>query len=264
MIINGVQLKQKYLSDNDNMNKDNLEMIIENYLYKYDYNFSFDIKELIVKGFYDNMFREKHLKKVVINNCFVSYHYILVQTLTQIAHLFGLIFSIGEYNYLLTNKLFSNPEIYKIFKDSANNNQLSDSYIEEINSILKYDNCYNYKLTFNPLADLFNNDINSAIAFLNDVIIDKCINVQNIPNLTLNEHRLYCQMLNCSLDYIIYLHNKSISSPNRISAKLYLFEFLKKVNSVISEGVANNEISDNNLLSVFNLIYHIVYYMILT
>ena len=264
MIINGVQLKQKYLSDNDNMNKDNLEMIIENYLYKYDYNFSFDIKELIVKGFYDNMFREKHLKKVVINNCFVSYHYILVQTLTQIAHLFGLIFSIGEYNYLLTNKLFSNPEIYKIFKDSANNNQLSDSYIEEINSILKYDNCYNYKLTFNPLADLFNNDINSAIAFLNDVIIDKCINVQNIPNLTLNEHRLYCQMLNCSLDYIIYLHNKSISSPNRISAKLYLFEFLKKVNSVISEGVANNEISDNNLLSVFNLIYHIVYYMVLT
>ena len=264
MIINGVQLKQKYLSDNDNMNKDNLEMIIENYLYKYDYNFSFDIKELIVKGFYDSMFREKHLKKVVINNCFVSYHYILVQTLTQIAHVFGLIFSIGEYNYLLTNKLFSNPEIYKIFKDSANNNQLSDSYIEEINSILKYDNCYNYKLTFNPLTDLFNNNINDAIAFLNDTIIEKCINVQNIPNLTLNEHRLYCQMLNCSLDYIIYLHNKSISSQNRISAKLYLFEFLKKVNSIIGEGVANNEISDNNLLSVFNLIYHIVYYMVLT
>ena len=264
LIINGVQLKQKYLSDNDNMNKDNLEMIIENYLYRYDYNFSFDIKELIIKGFYDIMFREKHLKKVVINNCFVSCHYLLVQTLTQIAHLFGLIFSIGEYNYVLTNKLFSNPEIYKIFKDSVNNNQLSDSYIEEINSILKYDNCYNYKLDFNPLSDLFNNNVNTAITFLNDVIIDKCINVQNIPNLTLNEHRLYCQMLNCSLDYIIYLHNKSFSSPSRISAKLNLFEFLKKVNSVISEGVTNNQISDNNLLSVFNLIYHIVYYMVLT
>ena len=264
LILNGIQLSQKYLTDNDNMNKDNLEMLIEDYIYRYDYNFSFDIKELIIKGYYDSLFREKHLKNIVINNCFLCYHYLLVQTLTQAAHLFGLIFSIGEYNYLLTNKLFSNPEIYKIFKESDNNIQLINSYTDEINSILTYDNCYNYKLTFNPLTNLCNNNENDIIIFIKDNIIEKCINAQSIPNLTLNEHRLYYEMLNCSLDYIIYLHNKSIYSQNKIIVKLDLFEFLKKINTIINDGVINNIISDNNLLSAFNLVYHILYYFVLT
>ena len=262
--INGLQLKQKYLVADNYMNNENLEMIIENYLYRYDYNYCFDIKELIIKGFYDKIFREKHLKNIVINNSFICYNSILVQTLTQSAHLFGLIFSIGDYNYLLTNKLFSDAEIYKIFKDSLNDNQLTNSCIEEINSILNYDNCYNYKLTFNPLDDLGNKNENNIIKFIKDNIIDKSINVQNIPNLTLDSHRLYYQMLNCSFDYIIYLHNKSVCSPNSINIKIDLFDFLKKVISILNDGVINKTISDTNLLSAFNLIHHLIYYLVLT
>ena len=262
--INGIQLKQKYLNADNNMNKDNLEMIIENYLYRYDYNYSFDIKELIIKGFYDRLFKEKHLKNIVINNCFICYNFLLVQSLTQAAHLFGLIFSIGDYNYLLTNNLFTDPEVYKVFKDSDNNNELINSYTDEINSILNYDNCYNYKLTFNPLSDLCDNNENNVIRFINDNIIDKSINIQNIPNLTLDEHRLYYQMLNCSFDYIIYLHNKSVSSENKIIIRIDLFDFLKKVIIILNDGVTNKTISDTNLLSVFNLIHHIVYYLVLT
>ena len=135
LLLSGIQLKPKYLSDNDNMNNSNLEMLIENYLYRYDYNYSFDIKELIIKGFYvfyDNLFKEKYLKSIVINNCFVCYHYLLVQSLAQSAHLYGLIFSIGEYNYLLTNKLFTDVEVYKIFNESVNNNQLINTFINNI------------------------------------------------------------------------------------------------------------------------------------
>jgi hypothetical protein len=94
LLVSGIQVNPKNLTENENMNKDNLEMLIENYLYRYDYNYSFDIKELIVKGFYDSIFREKYLKSIVINNCFICYHYLLVQALAQCAHLFGLIFSI--------------------------------------------------------------------------------------------------------------------------------------------------------------------------
>ena len=262
--VNGIQLKQKYLNGDNNMNKDNLEMIIENYLYRYDYNYSFDIKELIIKGYYDKIFREKHLKNIVINNCFICYNYLLVQSLSQAAHLFGLIFSIGEYNYLLTNKLFVDPEEYKIFKDSNNNNELITSYTDEINAILNYDNCYNYKLTFNPLKDLCDNNENDIIRFIKDNIIDRSISFQSIPNLTLDEHRLYYQMLNCSFDYIIYLHNKSVCSENKINIKIDLFDFLKKVIIILNDGVINKTISDTNLLSVFNLIHHIIYYLVLT
>ena len=261
---NGIQLKQKYLIADNNMNKENLEMIIENYLYRYDYNYSFDIKELIIKGYYDKIFREKHLKSMVINNSFICYNYLMVQTLTQSAHLYGLIFSIGDYNYLLTNKLFSDYNVYKIFKESINNNQLINIYTEEINSILIYDNCYNYRLTFNPLDDFCNKNENNMIKFIKDTIIDKIINIQNIPDLSLDAHRLYYQILNCSFDYIIYLHNKSASNQNQINVKIDLFDFLKKVISILSDGVINKTITDTNLLSVFNLIHHIIYYLVLT
>ena len=265
---NGIQLKQKYLIADNNMNKENLEMIIENYLYRYDYNYSFDIKELIVKGYYDKIFREKHLKNMVINNSFICYNYLMVQTLTQVAHLYGLIFSIGDYNYLLTNKLFSDCDVYKIFKESINNNQLINIYADEIYSILNYDNCYNYKLSFNPLDDFCNKNENNMIKFIRDNIINKSINVQNIPDLSLDDHRLYYQMLNCSFDYIIYLHNKSASNQNQnensINIKIDLFDFLKKVISILNDGIINKTISDTNLLSVFNLIHHIIYYLVLT
>ena len=246
------------------MNNANLEMLIENYLYRYDYNYSFDIKELIIKGFYDKLFREKYLKSILINNCFMCYHYLLIQSLAQCGHLYGLIFSIGEYNYLLTDKLFTDAEIFKIFNDSLNNHQLINSYCEEINTILNFDNCYNYKLTFNPLTNLCDNNENNLIRFIKENIINKCINAQSIPNLSLNEHRLYYQMLNCSFDYILYLHNKSVCSQNQINVKIDNFSFLKKVSSIINDGVTNNTISDNNLLSIFNLIYHILYYFVLT
>jgi hypothetical protein len=264
LLLSGIQLIPKYLNDIENMNNANLEMLIENYLYRYDYNYSFDIKELIIKGFYDKLFREKYLKSIVINNCFMCYHYLLVQSLAQCGHLYGLIFSIGEYNYLLTDKLFTDAEIFKIFNDSLNNPQLINSYCEEINTILNFDNCYNYKLTFNPLTNLCDNNENNLIRFIKENIINKCINAQSIPNLTLNEHRLYYQMLNCSFDYILYLHNKSICSQNQINVKIDMFSFLKKVSSIINDGVTNNTISDNNLLSIFNLIYHILYYFVLT
>ena len=264
LLLNGIQLRIKYLSDEENMNKDNLEMIIQDYFYDYDYNYSLDVKEIIIKGFYDGLFRDKYLKNIILNNCYICYNYLLVQSFTQSAHLFGLIFSIGESNYLLTDKLFTNVEIYKIFKDSENNNKLMNSYNEEINSILNFDNCYNYKLTFNPLKDLCENDENFMIKFIKDNIISRSINVEYIPNLSLNEHRLFYQMLNCSLDYIIYLHNKSISNKILITTTIDFSEFLKKVISVINEGVSSNNISDTNLLSAFNLIYHLVYYLVLT
>ena len=264
LLINGIQIKFKYLNDNEVMNKENLEMIIQNYLYNYDYNFSFDVKEYIIKGFYDTLFRDKYLKNIILNNCFICYSYLLSQSLTQSAHLYGLIFSIGEFNYLLTDKLFSNVEIYKIFKDSENNKKLLDSYNEEINSILNFDSCYNYKLTFNPLKDFFENNENAAIKFIKDNIISKALSVESIPNLSTNDNRLYYQMLNCSLDYIIYLHNKSVSNKNKITILIDFSDFLKKIIEVINIGVTTNSISDNNLLSVFNLIYHIVYYIVLT
>ena len=261
---NGLQLKQIYTTANKNMNRENLEMLIENYLYRYDYNYSLDIKELIIKGFYDKIFRDKHLKNVVINNSFLCYNSLMIQTLTQAAHLFGLIFSIGEYNYLLTNKLFVDNEIYKIFKDSNNDKQLEGIYNEEINNLLKHDNCYNYKLNFNPLENFCQKNENNLIKFIKDNIIDKCINVPNIPDLTLDANRLYYEMLNSSLDYIIYLHNKSISNPNVIKVKIDIFDFLKKVISVLNESVMNQTICETNLLSAFNLIHHIVYYLVLT
>ena len=264
LLTNGIQLRFKYLTDEENMNKDNLEMIIQDYLYNYDYNYSFDVKEFIIKGFYDGLFRDKYLKNITLNNCYLCYYYLLVQSFTQSAHLFGLIFSIGELNYLLTDKLFTNIEIYKIFKDNENNNKLINSYNEEIKSILNFDNCYNYKLTFNPIKELCNNDENIMIKFIKDNIISKSINVELIPNLTANDNRLYYQILNCSLDYILYLHNKSTTNKNRITTIIDFSEFLKKVITVINEGVSNNKISDTNLLSVFNLIYHIIYYMVLT
>ena len=264
LLLNGIQLRFKFLSDDENMNKDNLEMVFQDYLYNYDYNYSFDIKEFIVKGFYDTLFRDKYLKNIIINNCYICYDYLLVQSFTQTAHLYGLIFSIGELNYLLTDKLFTNVEIYKIFKDSENNNKLMSSYNNEINSILNFDNCYNYKLTFNPLKDLANNNENNMIKFIKDNIISKSISVESIPNLTTNDHRLFYQMLNCSLGYIIYLHNKSVCNQNRITTTIDFSELLKKVILVINEGISNNAISDTNLLSVFNLIYHIVYYLVLT
>ena len=264
LLLNGIQLKFRYLSDEEYMNKDNLEMVIQDYLYNYDYNYSFDVKEFIIKGFYDGLFRDKYLKNIILNNCFTCYNYLLVQSFAQSAHLFGLIFSIGESNYLLTDKLFTNVEIYKIFKESENNNKLKDSYNEEINSILNFDNCYNYKLTFNPLKDLCENNENFMIKFIKDNIISRSINAEFIPNLSLNEHRLFYQMLNCSLDYIIYLHNKSITNKNLIKTTIDFSDFLKKLTSVINEGVSNNNISDTNLLSAFNLIYHLVYYLVLT
>ena len=265
MINKGIQLKFNYLSDEENMNKKNSEMILMDYIFNYDYNYSFDIKEFIVKGFYDEIFKEKYLKNVIINNCYCCYYYLLVQSFTQVAHLYGLIFSLGELNYLLTDKLFSNVEIYKIFKDCGNNTKLINSYNEEINSILNFDNCYNYKLLFNPLKDLFENDENIAINFIKKNIIDKSTAIDLIPNLTLNEHRIYYQMLNCSLDYIIYLHNKSVfNNQNRITSTIDFYEFLKKLITVLNEGINNNNITDNNLLSCFNLIYHIIYYLILT
>ena len=262
--INGLQLRLKYLNADNNMNKENLEMIVENYLYRYDYNFSFDLKELIVKGFYDKMFKEKYLKNIIINNCFTCFNYLIVQSLVQCAHLYGLIFSIGDYNYLLTNKLFSDCEIYQIINESMGKNELINIYTEEINSILNYDSCYNYKLTFNPLDDFFKKNENEIIKFIKNTIIDKCINVQNIPKLTLEEHRLYCQMLNCSFDYIIYLYNKSASGKNQINIIIDLYDFLKKICVVLNEGVLNKSISDTNLLSVLNLIHHIIYYLVLT
>ena len=205
---------------------------------------------------------------MVINNSFICYNYLMVQTLTQVAHLYGLIFSIGDYNYLLTNKLFSDCDVYKIFKESINNNQLINIYADEIYSILNYDNCYNYKLSFNPLDDFCNKNENNMIKFIRDNIINKSINVQNIPDLSLDDHRLYYQMLNCSFDYIIYLHNKSVSNQNQnensINIKIDLFDFLKKVISILNDGIINKTISDTNLLSVFNLIHHIIYYLVLT
>ena len=264
LLKNGIQIKENYLSDIEVINKDNLEMVIQDYLYSYDFNYSFDIKEIIIKGFYDNLFRDKYLKNIILYNCFICYYYIFAQSYSQAAHLFGLIFSIGESNYLLTDKLFTNVEIYKVFKDNENNKNIIDSYNDEINSILSLDSCYNYKLTFNPLKDFFDNNEDSAIKFINDNIISRSINIESIPNLSTNENRLYYQMLNCSLDYILYLHNKSVCSKNVISSKIYFSEFLKKVISIINLGLANNNISDNNLLSIFNLIYHILYYLVLT
>ena len=265
LLINGIQIKEHYLSDNEVINKDNLEMIIQDYLYNYDFNYSFDIKEIMIKGFYDSLFRDKYLKNIVLYNCFICYYYIFAQSYSQSAQLYGLIFSIGELNYLLTDKLFTNVEIYKIFKDNEKNNNLIDSYNDEINSILKLDNCYNYKLTFNPLKDFFENNDNNAIKFIKDNIISRSINnIDSIPYLSTNENRLYYQMLNCSLDYILYLHNKSVCNKNQISIKIDFSEFLKKIISIISIGISNNNISDNNLLSIFNLIYHIVYYIVLT
>ena len=264
LLVNGIQIKFKYLNENEVMNKENLEMIMQDYLYNYDYNFSFDVKEYIVKGFYDTLFRDKYLKNVILNNCFICYSYLLSQSLTQSAHLYGLIFSIGESNYLLTDKLFSNVEIYKIFKDCENNKKLLDSYNEEINSILNFDGCYNYKLTFNPLKDFFENNENATIKFIKDNIISKALSVESIPNLTTNDNRLFYQVLNCSLDYIIYLHNKSVSNKNKITTLIDFSEFLKKIIVVINAGVTTNSISDSNLLSVLNLIYHIAYYMVLT
>ena len=261
---NGLQLRQKYLNADNNMNKENLEMIIGNYLYRYDYNYSFDLKEFIVKGFYDKMFKDKYLKNIVINNSFICYNYLIVQSLAQCAHLYGLILSIGDYNYLLSNKLFSDSEVYKIFNESIGKNELIDMYTEEINSILNYDNCYNYKLTFNPLEDFFKNNENDIIRFIKNIIIEKCLNVQVIPKLTLDEHRLYYQMLNCSFDYIIYLHNRTARSKNQINVTIDLFDFLKKVTAILNDGVINKTISDSNLLSVLNLIDHIIYYLVLT
>ena len=130
------QIKENYLSDIEVINKDNLEMVIQDYLYSYDFNYSFDIKEIIIKGFYDNLFRDKYLKNIILYNCFICYYYIFAQSYSQAAHLFGLIFSIGESNYLLTDKLFTNVEIYKVFKDNENNKNIIDSYNDEINSIL--------------------------------------------------------------------------------------------------------------------------------
>ena len=264
LLINGIQIKLKNISDNEIINKDNLEMIIQDYLYCYDYNYSLDIKEIIVKGFYDALFRDKYLKNIVLNNCFTCYNYLLAQSLSQAAHLYGLVFSIGEYNYLLTDKLFTNVEIYKVFKDIENNKKLKDSYNEEINSLLAFDSCYNYKLTFNPLKDFCENNENIIIKFIKDYIITKCLNVDPIPNLTSNDHRLYYQMINCSLDYIIYLHNKSICSKNMITTTIDFSEFLKKLIIVLDEGIKTNSISDSNLLSVFNTVYHIIYYLVLT
>ena len=265
LLINGIEIKEHYLSDNEVINKDNLEMIIQDYIYNYDFNYSFDIKEIIIKGFYDALFRDKYLKNIVLYNCFICYYYIFAQSFSQSAQLFGLIFSIGELNYLLTDKLFTNVEIYKIFKDNEKNKNIIDSYNDEINSILTLDNCYNYKLTFNPLKDLFENNENNAIKFIKDNIISRSINnIESIPLLSTNENRLYYQMLNCSLDYILYLHNKSVCNKNTISIKIDFSEFLKKIISIISIGISNNNISDNNLLSIFNLIYHIVYYIVLT
>ena len=264
LLVNGIQIKFRYLNENEVMNKENLEMIMQDYLYNYDYNFSFDVKEFIVKGFYDTLFRDKYLKNIILNNCFICYSYLLSQSLTQSAHLYGLIFSIGESNYLLTDKLFSNVEIYKIFKDCENNKKLLDSYNEEINSILNFDSCYNYKLTFNPLKDFFENNENATIKFIKDNIISKALSFETIPNLSTNDNRLFYQMLNCSLDYIIYLHNKSVSNKNKITTLIDFSEFLKRIIIVINEGVSTNNISDSNLLSVLNLIYHIVYYMVLT
>ena len=264
LLINGIKSRFKYLTDEENTNKNNLEMILPDYLYCYDYNYSFDIKEIIVKGFYDDLFRNKFLKNIILNNCYICYYYLLVQSYTRSAQLYGLIFSIGELNYLLTDKLSTDTEIYTIFKDSENNNRLMNSYNEEINSILNFDNCYNYRLTFNPLKDLCDNNPNTMIKFIKDNIILKSINVELIPNLTNNDHRLFYQMLNSSLDYIIYLHNKSVSNQNTIITTIDFSELLKKVILVINTGVSNNNISDANLLCVLNLIFHIVYYLVLT
>ena len=44
-------------------------MIIQDYLYCYDYNYSLDIKEIIVKGFYDALFRDKYLIFNNLKNC---------------------------------------------------------------------------------------------------------------------------------------------------------------------------------------------------
>ena len=264
LLTNGIQLGFKYLTNEEIMNKDNLESLIPDYLYNYDYNFSFDIKEYIIKGFYAELFRDKYLKNIILYNCYICSYYQLTQGFSQSAHLFGLIFSIGELNYLLTDKLFTNVEIYKIFKESSNNNKLMNSYNEEINSILNFDNCYNYKLTFNPLKDLCDNNENLLIKFIKDNIISKCINAELIPNLTSNEHKLFYQMINCSLDYIIYLHNKSESNKNIITTTIDFSEFLKKVIAVVNDGFINNNIPDTNLLSVLNLIFHLVYYSVLT
>ena len=265
---NGIQLRQIYLTSNKNTNKENLEMIIENYIYRYDYNYSFDIKELILIGFYDKMFREKHLKNIVINNNFICYNSLMVQTLTQAAHLYGLVFSIGEYNYLLTNKLFVDNEIYQKFKNANKDPKIINIYTHEIKNLLKYDNCYNYKLNFNPFYDFIpeknENNIINLIKFIKNNILEKCLKVQNIPNLTLDSHRLYYQMFNSSMDYIIYLHNKCAATQIQINIKIYLFDFLKKLISVLNEGIINQTINETNLLSLFNSIHHIVYYLVLT
>ena len=88
LMTNGIQLRFKNLSDEENMNKDNLEMIIQDYLYSYDYNYSFDVKEIIIKGFYDALFRDKYFKNITIYNCYICYYYLFVQSLSQSAHLF--------------------------------------------------------------------------------------------------------------------------------------------------------------------------------
>ena len=80
-------------NDADCIDPDVLKEKITDYFDDFDYIFGdYAYEKVRLKGFYDSMFREKHLKNVVINNCFISSHYLLVQTLTQIAHLFGLIF----------------------------------------------------------------------------------------------------------------------------------------------------------------------------
>ena len=51
-------------------------------------------------------FRDKYLKNIVIYNCFICYYYIFTQSFSQSSQLFGLIFSIDESNYILTDNLF--------------------------------------------------------------------------------------------------------------------------------------------------------------
>ena len=71
-------------------------------------------------------------------------------------------------------------------------------------------------------------------------------------------------MLNFSLDYILYLHNKLVCNKKNNFVQNWFFWIKKKIISIISIGISNNNISDNNLLSIFNLIYHIIYYIVLT
>ena len=259
-----IQLKKKYYTDDDILNKDNLEMIIDNYLYRYDNNYSFDLKEYLVKGYFNQIFKEEFLFKIVINNFYTCFNYLVIQGLNQAAHLYGLIFSIGEYNYLLTNNLFINDEIYQIFNEAKNDNKLTNAYNNEISSLLNYDSCYNYKLTFNPISNLFKNNSETAVQFVKTSIIDTCLNnIQNIPNYCFNEHKLYYEFLNISLDYIIYLNSRNLNN-NKINSKIELFGLLKKINGIANNCIQNNLINDNNLLSLFNLIFHILYYLIIT